>query len=104
MRVKLTDAAIQSYRARGAKYSVGDAACPGLCIRVTVNGIKSFVFSYRSKATGKVEHLTIGRYPDVVLAQAREAANDARKVVATGGTPLAPPAQRAEREKKSDLR
>lgn len=100
MRVKLTDAAIKSYKAGVKKYSKGDAACVGLSIRVTTNGIKSFVFSYRSKVTGKVEHLTLGRYPDVSLDAARKTADAARVTVAAGGTPLAPAAQRAADEKK----
>jgi integrase len=98
MRVKLTDAAIRALRPGASR---GDAACPGLRIRATPKGVKSFAFAYRDKATGKVEWLTIGRYPHVPLAQAREIANDARKTVAHGGTPLAPKLQRAVAEKKT---
>ena len=94
MRVKLTDIAIRSYQPRATQYALGDAACPGLCIRITPKGVKSFAFAYRDKATGKVVWLTIGRYPDVPLARAREIANDARKTAANGSTPLAPPARR----------
>jgi Arm DNA-binding domain len=104
MRVKLTDAAIRSYTARAAAYSIGDAACPGLCIRITAKGIRSFAFAYRNKTTGKVEWLTLGRYPDLPLTHAREFANDARKTVAAGGTPLGPKAQQAEAQKKLRLR
>ena len=100
MRVKLTDAAVRSYEARPAQYSVGDAACPGLCVRITPKGVKTFAYAYRNKATGKVEWLTIGRYPDMVLTKARVIANDARKIAAEGGIPLSPRAQRAEAEKK----
>ena len=87
MRVKLTDTAIRSYQPRAVQYAVGDTACPGLCVRITPKGIKSFAFAYR-KPKGKVEWLTIGRYPDVPLTRAREVANDARKTVAGGGTPV----------------
>ena len=86
MKVKLTDTAIRSYQPRAAQYAVGDAACPGLCIRITPKGIKTFAFAYRDKGTGKVAWLTVGRYPDVPLTKAREVANDARKTVAAGGT------------------
>ena len=98
MRVKLTDTAVHSYKPRASQYSVGDASCPGLCVRITPNGIKTFAFAYRNGAT--VKWLTIGRYPDVTLTKAREVANDARKTVANGGTPVTPKAQRAELEKK----
>ena len=101
MRTKLIDAAIRSYEPRPAQYTVGDAACPGLCIRITPKGVKSFAFAYRNKATGKVEWLTIGRYPDVPLTRAREVANDTRKTAANGGTPLAPKAGRAGTERKA---
>ncbi|HEY2229062.1 MAG TPA: Arm DNA-binding domain-containing protein [Xanthobacteraceae bacterium] len=52
------------------------------------------------QGAGKVKWLTLGRYPDMPLAQARALANDARKAAALGGTPLAPKVQRAEAEKK----
>src|SRR6516162_6620238 len=100
MKAKLTDTGIRSYQPRAAQYSIGDAACPGLCIRVTPGGIKTFAFAYRNKGTGKVAWLTLGRYPDVPLGRAREIANDVRKTVAGGGTPTTPKVQRAEMEKK----
>ena len=101
MKAKLTDTGIRSYQPRAAQFSVGDAACPGLCIRITPKGVKSFAYAYRNKGTGKVAWLTLGRYPDVPLARAREIANDARKTVAGGGTPLTPKVQRAQAEKKT---
>jgi integrase len=101
MRVKLTDTAIRSYQPRASQYAIGDASCPGLCVRITPKGVKSFAFAGRNKATGKVTWLTIGRYPDVALTRAREIANDARKTVANGGTPLAAKAQRADAGKKT---
>jgi integrase len=101
MKAKLTDTGIRSCQPRSTQYSIGDAACPGLCLRITPKGIKTFAFAYRNKGTGKVAWLTLGRYPDVPLAQARELANDARKTAALGGTPLTPKIQRAEAEKKT---
>ena len=95
MRVKLTDTAIRSYQPRAKQYSKGDASCPGLCVRITPKGVKTFAFAYRNKTTRKVEWLTIGRYPDVLLTRAREIANDARKTVAAGGIPLAAKARHA---------
>src|SRR6478735_1026416 len=101
MKAKLTDTGLRSYQPRAAPYAIGDAACPGLCVRITPKGVKTFAFAYRNKGTGKVEWLTLGRYPDVPLARAREIANDARKTVAVGGTPLTPKVERAEAEKKT---
>ena len=45
MKVKLTDTGIRSYQPRDKQYSKGDAACPGLCIRITPKGVKSFAFA-----------------------------------------------------------
>ncbi len=70
-----------------------------LCVRITPKGVKTFAFAYRNKGTGKVQWLTLGRYPDVPLARAREIANASRKTVADGGTPLTPKVERAEAEK-----
>jgi hypothetical protein len=101
MRTKLTDTAIRSYQPRAASYAVGDSTCPGLCIRITPKGVKTFAFAYRNKATRKVEWLTLGRYPDLSLTRARELANDARKVVANGGSPQAAKAERLDAETKA---
>ena len=58
MKAKLTDIGIRSYQPRAAQYSIGDAACPGLCIRITPKGVKTFAFAYRDKAhrQGRVAH------------------------------------------------
>src|SRR5215472_4157610 len=101
MKSKLTDTSVRSYQPRAKPYAIGDAACPGLCIRITPKNIKTFAFAYRNKGTGKVKWPTLGRYPDVPLARARELANDARKTIAAGGTPVTPKVQRAEAEKKT---
>jgi integrase len=103
MRVKLTDATIRSYKPGDVQYSVGDAACPGLCLRITPKGVKSFAFAYRSKITGKVTWLTIGHYPVVTLALAREIANDARKIAAAGGDPTGPTLPRGVRTHKKTV-
>src|SRR5262249_23683245 len=100
MKTKLTDTGVRSYQPRAVQYSIGDAACPGLCIGITPKSVKTFAFAYRNKGTGKVKWLTLGRYPDVPLARARELANDARKTIAAGGTPVTPRVLRAEAEKK----
>src|SRR5262245_35516099 len=81
-RIKLHDKVILGAKPKAKQYAIGDAACVGLCLRVTPKGAKTFAFAYRHKATRKVVWLTIGR------SQARERADDARKVAAGGGTPV----------------
>src|SRR5262245_59735268 len=90
MKSKLTDFAIRAYKPRAAQFFVGDASCPGLRLRVTPNGVKTFVFAFRNKVTGKVTGLALGRFPDMGLAEARERASDHRKSVADGKTPTRP--------------
>jgi hypothetical protein len=66
MRVKLTDTAIRSYQPRASQYAIGDAACPGLCVRVTPNGVKSFAFAGRNTNSffaanaGRLKTITAG--------------------------------------------
>ncbi len=101
MKQKLTDTGIKALKPRAAAYAIGDQACIGLRLRITPNGVKSFAFAYRDKTTGKVMWLTVGRYPDIPLAKARELVGEFRKTLAAGGTPLAPKTERAEAEKKT---
>jgi integrase len=101
MKEKLTDRGIEAKKPRDKAYAIGDSACIGLCIRITPNGVKSFAFAYRDKATGKVVWLTLGRWPDLPLAKARELADEARRTAAAGGTPMAPKAVAAAAEKKT---
>ena len=53
MKVKLTDTGIRSYQPRAAHYAIGDAACPGLCLRITPKAVKTFAFAYRNKGTAR---------------------------------------------------
>jgi len=101
MKAKLTDTGVRSYQPRAAQYSIGDAACPGLCIRVTPGGIKTFAFAYRNRATRKVTWLTLGRYPDVPLARARENA-ERRPQDRRGRRHAAHPQGRARRGSKKN--
>lgn len=51
-----------------------DGLCPGLHLRVTANGTKTFSVMYRS--SGRLKRRTIGRYPRISLSSARKAALD----------------------------
>jgi integrase len=62
-----------------------DAATPGLSLRVTSEGVKSWTVLYR--VDGKQVRHTLGRYPGVGLADARRKAADARELVASGKDP-----------------
>lgn len=64
-----------------------DLAVEGFELRVMANGTKSWVLRYRRQSDAKKRVLTIGRYPDFSLLEARDAAEDARRIVARGGDP-----------------
>ena len=62
-----------------------DQGFPGLALRVSYGGGKSFVFFYRHG--GRLRRMTLGTYPALSLAEAREAWRGARQEVARGGDP-----------------
>ncbi len=60
----------------------------GLWLRVQPGG-RAWLFRYKSPVIGRERLMGLGRTADVPLAQAREAAAEARRVVAVGRDPLA---------------
>src|SRR4029077_12925596 len=74
-----------------------DAAFPGLALRVTENGGKSWCAFYRLK--GRLRRFTIGRYPAIKPAQARREAAAALERVRGGVDPAEE--KRAQREMRT---
>ena len=72
-----------------------DDLTPGLSLRVTSNDVRSWTVFFRDK-NGRQKRLTLGRFPAVTLADARELAREAQRSVAKGGDPVAE--KRAARE------
>jgi len=62
-----------------------DKGFPGLALRVSYGGGKSFVFFYR--IGGKLRRMTLGTYPALSLADAREAWRSARQDATAGRDP-----------------
>lgn len=88
----LTDAAVKAAKAApGQRLEVWDGASPGLCLRVTDRGVKTWVIRYR--VNGRQPRMVLGRYPDLDLKKARDAAIDVRRAAAAG---LDPSAQKKE--------
>ena len=73
-----------------------DAGYPGLALRISYGGGRSWVFFYR--AHGKQRRLTLGTYPALSLAEAREAWRTARAAVERGEDPAAAKAEAKRRE------
>jgi integrase len=66
-----------------------DAGYPGLALRVSYGGSRSWVYFYRWQ--GRQKRLTLGSWPALELAQARDAWRGARKRLAEGLEPIARP-------------
>jgi integrase len=64
-----------------------DAGYPGLALRLSYGGSRSWVYFYRWH--GKQRRLTLGTWPSLDLAHAREAWREARKKLSKGEEPTA---------------
>jgi len=81
----LTDAAIKKAKPGPRPVKLSDGK--GMYLLVTEGGSKLWRWKYR--ADGKEKVMPLGSYPDVSLAQARDALAAARKQLAAGGDPMA---------------
>jgi integrase len=70
------------------------AGSPGLYLRVTEDGVKSWTVRYRRHSDGKRQRLSLGRYPGLKLKDAREAARTAINAAHAGGDPAGDKAER----------
>lgn len=76
--LSLTDVKVRSLKARDRQYKVADGR--GLFLVITTNGSKYWRFRYRF--VDREKSLAIGVYPDISLAEARDKAHEARKMLA----------------------
>jgi integrase len=83
--MKLTAANIERMAATESRREVPDSILPGLYLVVQPSGAKSFAVRYRHH--GHTRKLTLGAYPKLTLATARELARDAFKTIAKGKDP-----------------
>lgn len=81
----LTVRGILALKPRTKRYEVFDALTPSLAIRVTPSGHKSWALYYRHH--GRQRRLTLGRYPDLTLADARSQAIHERGRILKGADP-----------------
>ncbi len=73
----LTDTKLKSLKPKDKLYKVTDGTVGGLHLAVSSTGNRAFRLSFRFQ--GKEQLLTLGVYPEMSLAEAREAAMTARK-------------------------
>ncbi|HGF7374508.1 TPA: integrase domain-containing protein [Vibrio cholerae] len=82
---RLTDKDIKSAKPKEKEYNLFDG--DGLRLRIKPNGSKQWIFNYYKPITGKRANLSLGRYPDLSLANARKNAIAARELLAQGIDP-----------------
>jgi len=87
----LTDTAIRNAKPAARDYKLADSG--GLFVLVSPAGGKLWKLKFR--IDGKERKLSLGRYPDISLSEARKRRDDARKQIALGGDP----AREKQREK-----
>jgi integrase len=83
--VTLTVRYLDSLHSHGKRFEVFDALVPGLAVRVSATGRKSFTLYYRHQ--GRMRRLGLGRYPDVLLEKARRIATQHRGRIFDGADP-----------------
>jgi integrase len=84
----LTDATVRNIQAPSTgRLEISDPGCRGLELRITSTGAKTFAFRFRDRYSKRVERITIGRYPDVMLRDARLRADELRRETAAGRNP-----------------
>jgi integrase len=84
--LRLTEAIVESLAPDGRDRFVFDARQPGFAIRVTPAGTK--IFTAQGYVLGRKRRVTVGYYPDVSVAQARELALQALADMRRGNDPI----------------
>ena len=82
---RLQDTEIRQAKAGDKDYKLMDGQ--GLFLLVKSNGTKIWRFRYRKQLTGKQSDLSLGRYPEVTLAQARAIREEYRALLKNGTDP-----------------
>ncbi|MBX9870549.1 MAG: integrase arm-type DNA-binding domain-containing protein [Burkholderiaceae bacterium] len=80
----LTDTAVKKTKPSASPVKLSDGK--GLYLLVTEKGSKLWRWKYR--VDGKEKVMALGAYPDVSIAQARDAMANARKLLASGSDPM----------------
>ena len=90
MRQKFTDRYVASLKApANGRLEIVDTDAPGLTIRVTAAGEKTWAVRYRPGKGSAQQRATIGVYPGTSLAAARQKAYEIAAVAQRGIDPLA---------------
>lgn len=92
----LTDTQLRKLRVTGERYELPDPGLPGLALRISSKGQKTWTVVYRVRGSGEVagervarlagakRRLTLGEYPAVGLAEARAKAAEVKRLARSG--------------------
>lgn len=94
--MSLTDSLLRSLKPREKPYTVSDGR--GVYVEVFPTG--GVVWRYRYRLDGKQEKLTLGKYPDLTLKNARVKRDEAAQGVAVGRSPAR---QKQEKKRATEL-
>lgn len=94
--MKLTDKTCKTAKPKERQYKISDGG--GLYLLVRTNGAKLWQMKYRFASKEKT--LSIGQYPIITLAEARDARLDAKRLLAQN-PPIDPMANKAENKRKA---
>ncbi len=84
--VRITKSVVDRLHAPAAGQSfTRDSELKGFAVRITTSGARSFILEKR--IDGKVKRLTLGRYPELTVEQARKEAHKLLGHIATGRNP-----------------
>jgi integrase len=98
---RLTEVSVSRLRPPATgRISISDAVVTGLWLRCTDRGVKSWSVVYRPKGAKEVRRLTLGRWPGIGVAAARQLAKDVLIEVARGKDPALE--RKLDRTRESD--
>lgn len=95
----LNDRQIKNAKPKEKPYKLSDGG--GLFLLVTVSGVKSWRIKYR--LNGKEKLLTVGKYPEISLQEARQSLEQAKAMLANGIDPAKEKQKEKEERKKAQL-
>ena len=99
----LTVLELKNLPSKDKPYRVFDKGrTPGLCVQVSTGGKKTFYLTYR--VDGKARFFKLGSYPDTELAEARDLATKARKLIGKNKDPKVEQQRELAAEKAEEAR
>jgi integrase len=98
----LTHRSIEALGTEAAPYRVPDSKSSGLAIRVAPSGLKTWDLAYRVKGSKTFRRLSLGRFPEVGLDDARARASELTRA-ARSGSDLLQTEQAAQAEASSRM-